>query len=409
MQEDLLREHIKNGEMGRKAAVANNATAAESAAGNVSGNVNQNVSGDQAAGEAAKQLSVQAESPGAAKTSGNVSAGGVSSASTGVSAGGANNDYLASAVSELELINARRNAAVGNSNNVYDGMISDSDKYYNAQITAAKDWADKQTELQNERSQFTIDQIQQQKDKANKDYLKEASGAYADWQKQSNGYGVNAESQAVAGMQGSGWAESAQVSMYNAYQNRVAIARESYNNAVLNYDNAIKDARLQNNAALAEIAYNALQQQLALSLQGFQYKNSLILEKANRELEIEQAYTDSWQDQLALIQKIASAQEKTASTSKKTETATGKKEEKADTKKNALLTDGAPKKTVAVRNSVIPTRFDIGTPNTLITSKYGQSMEFDNNSILDLGLGPVSNDRVAEKIAKGDAELYIKK
>jgi hypothetical protein len=183
----------------------------------------------------------------------------------------------------------------------YSGMIGESDKYYQAQIDASKEWADTQSQLQQDRTDFTIEQVEQQKDQAHKNYLKEQSGAYVDWQKQSNQYGTEAERQASTGMTGTGYSESSQVSMYNTYQNRVATARESYNQAVLNYDNAIKDARLQNNAALAEIAYNALQQQLELSLQGFQYKNNLILEQANKKTELDNIYYNRYMDVLNQI------------------------------------------------------------------------------------------------------------
>ena len=71
----------------------------------------------------------------------------------------------------------------------------------------------------------------------------------------------------------------------------------------MNYNNAIKDAQLQNNAALAEIAYNALQQQLELSLQGFQYKNNLILEQANKKTELSNTYWQRQQDILNQINK----------------------------------------------------------------------------------------------------------
>lgn len=183
----------------------------------------------------------------------------------------------------------------------YAGMIGESDKYYQAQIDASKQWADKQAQLQQDQTDFAIEQIEQQKQQANKDYIKEQSGAYVDWQKQSNQYGSEAEKMASAGLANTGYSESSQVSMYNTYQNRVATARESYNQAVLNYDNAIKDARLQNNSVLAEIAYQALQQQLELSLQGFQYKNNLILEQANKKLEVDQMYYNRYQDVLNQI------------------------------------------------------------------------------------------------------------
>ena len=198
-------------------------------------------------------------------------------------------------------VEADKEQALNEVGNVYDSMINESDNYYQAQINASKDWANQQKELQQEQNDFVISEIQQQKEQAQKDYIKEQSGAYVDWQKQSNEYGANAEAEAMQGMSNTGYSESAQVSMYNTYQNRVATARESYSRAVLNYDNSIKEARLQNNSALAEIAYNALQKQLELSLQGFQYKNDLLLSKASMKLDIENNYYQRYQDVLNQI------------------------------------------------------------------------------------------------------------
>ena len=198
-------------------------------------------------------------------------------------------------------VEADKKAALNEVDVTYGSMISQSDKYYQQQIDAAQQWADKQSQIQQDNTDFAIEQVEQQKDQAHKDYIKEQSGAYVDWQKQSNQYGANAEQMAAQGMTGSGFSESSQVSMYNTYQNRVATARESYNRAVLNYDNAIKDAQLQNNALLAEIAYTALQTQLELSLEGFQYKNTLIIEQANKKLEVENTYYQRYQDVLNQI------------------------------------------------------------------------------------------------------------
>lgn len=198
-------------------------------------------------------------------------------------------------------VEADKKAAIKENDKLYGGMTSNSDKYYQDQIEASKDWADKQTQLQQEQTDFAIQKVEQQKDQAKKDYTKEQSGAYVDWQKQSDQYGANAEQRAFNGMTTTGFSESSQVSMYNTYQNRVATAREAYSRAVQNYDNAITEARLQNNSALAEIAYKALQQQLELSLQGFQYKNTLLLEQANRKFQIESEYNKRYQDVLNQI------------------------------------------------------------------------------------------------------------
>ena len=180
----------------------------------------------------------------------------------------------------------------------YGDMINDTDKYYQAQIDASKQWAETQGQIQNEKTDFAIEQIEQQKDKAHSDYVKEQSGAYIDWKKQSNDYGANAEKMASSGLDRTGYSESSQVSMYNTYQNRLTTAREVFSQAVLNYDNAIKDARIQNNAVLAEIAATALQQQTELALQGFQYKNQLIAEQTNKKLEVDNTYWQRYQDVL---------------------------------------------------------------------------------------------------------------
>lgn len=198
-------------------------------------------------------------------------------------------------------VEADKNEALTEVEKTYGDMIGQSDSFYQQQIDASKQWADKQSQLQQEQTDFAIEQIEQQKEQSQKDYVREQAGAYTDWQKQSNPYGAAAEKMAASGLTGTGFSESSQVSMYNTYQNRVATARESYNRAILNYNNAIKDARLQNNAALAEIAFQALQQQLELSLQGFQYKNSLILDQANKKMEVDNMYYNRYQDVLQQI------------------------------------------------------------------------------------------------------------
>lgn len=181
----------------------------------------------------------------------------------------------------LAAAEARKEQALAQLNSTYDPIINQVDGHFQAQIDASKEWAETQSKNQQEQTDFAIEKIEQQKDQTQKDYTKEQSGAYVDWQKQTGDYGVNAEQMATMGMQNTGYAESSRVSMYNTYQNRVATAREAYTRAVLNYDNAIKDAILQNNAVLAEIAATALEQQLAIALEAFQYKNSLLMAKAN--------------------------------------------------------------------------------------------------------------------------------
>ena len=198
-------------------------------------------------------------------------------------------------------VEADKKTALSDLEKTYGGMINSSDKFYNDQINASKQWAEKQTQLQQEQTDFAIDKIEQQKAKAEKDYTKEQSGAYVDWQKESNRYGANAEQVAAQGLANTGYSESSQVSLFNTYQTRVATAREVFNNVIMNFDNGIREAQLQNNAALAEIRYKAQQEQLELALAGFQYKNTLVMEKANKKTELENTYYGRYKDVLSQI------------------------------------------------------------------------------------------------------------
>lgn len=201
----------------------------------------------------------------------------------------------------LTQVEANKNTAMTDLKNQYDQMINDSQQYYDEQIQASKDWADTQQQLQQEQTDFAIQQVEQQREQTEKDYKKEQSGAYVDYQKQTAKYGINAEQQAMGGLQGTGYSESSQVGMYNTYQNRVASARESLNKANMNFDNAIQQARLQNNAKQAEIALQAYQKQLELSLQGFQYRNDLLATQIDKLQALDDTYHNRYQDVLNQI------------------------------------------------------------------------------------------------------------
>ena len=198
-------------------------------------------------------------------------------------------------------VEADKKAALNEVEAAYGGMINAADAYYQKQIDAANAYAEEQKRIQQQQTDFAIEQINQQKAQATKDYTREQSGAYVDWQKQSNEYGAKAEQMAAMGMANTGYSESSQVGMYNAYQNRVATAREAYTRTIANFDNAIHEARLQNNAALAEIAFNAMQAGLELSLEGFQYKNNLITAKLEQKQSVNSNYYARYQDVLEQI------------------------------------------------------------------------------------------------------------
>lgn len=203
----------------------------------------------------------------------------------------------------LTSVNSNMSAALTDIENAYGDAVGNSDKYYNQQAEAVEKWGAQQQEIQQQQSDLAIKQIEQQKQQTEKDYIREQSGAYVDWQKQSNGYGAEAEKMAANGLSNTGYSETSQVLMYNAYQQRVAVARESFERAKVDYDNAMTEAKLQNNAARAELAYQTLMKKLELSLEGFQYKNSLLIEKANKKNDIRNTYQQQYMQMMDQIHK----------------------------------------------------------------------------------------------------------
>ena len=207
---------------------------------------------------------------------------------------------------------------------------------------------------------------------------------------------MNAEARAAQGMTNTGYSESSQVAMYTAYQNRVATARESYNRAVLNYDNSIKEARLQNSVRLAEIAAQALETQLKLSLEGFQYKNQLITEQMTTKLAVQNAYHQRYQDVLNQINTENALAEQVRQFN----------ESLAEERRQFNLTHSG--NTVTITK---PTTTPSG--NTVAVNKDDEGDDTgapSNNmqSIMKLGYGPINAAKLAELIASGQVTRTLK-
>ena len=194
--------------------------------------------------------------------------------------------------SRLTSVEAERQKAISGNNNTFNDMINESNKSYSNMIDSTQKYYDninstlqqsyeKQKEAQDAQTQATVDQINTQKERAERDYQKEQRGAYTDYQNQVNPYGVQAEQMASNGLNNSGYSESSRVSMYNSYQNRVATARQSLQDALVDYNAQIVSAKNANNTALAELWSNVYLKIAENALSGFQYKNQLEQSRLN--------------------------------------------------------------------------------------------------------------------------------
>ena len=144
-----------------------------------------------------------------------------------------------------------------------DNPYADLENKYASNLEQQNNMLAQQSQIQREQSQANteqaINEINQQKEYANQDFNKEARGAYQDYQKLVNPYGVQAEQMASQGLGNSGYSESSQINAYNTYQNRYATAKTSADRIQQDFNNQITQARLSGNKELAEIALNELQ------------------------------------------------------------------------------------------------------------------------------------------------------
>lgn len=165
---------------------------------------------------------------------------------------------------QLDQLDEQEKAALAENEQFYKDQAAASDAAYDREIAGVADWKTQQEGFQNEQNSFELQKIEQQQEQAQQDYEKEQRAAYTDWQKQSAQHGVAAEQMAAAGMTGSGYAESSKVQMYTAYQRRLVAAKESMDRLTISFNNAMEEARLQNNSALAQIAFDAFEKESKL-------------------------------------------------------------------------------------------------------------------------------------------------
>lgn len=192
--------------------------------------------------------------------------------------------------SQLSNLDNEKNQLLNDYNDNYNNQLSEYENLMNQQQTNIDTWAEEQKKQQEAQKDYEIGLIEQNKADAQKQTDSELGDAYIDYVKGLNQFGGAAEAMASSGLAGSGFAKNSQIAMNITYQNRVSTAKASLMKANTQYDNQIQQALLNNDAALAEIAYQQMQQSYQLALQGFEYKENLY----NNKLAYEQNISDTY-------------------------------------------------------------------------------------------------------------------
>lgn len=161
--------------------------------------------------------------------------------------------------------------ALSNSNNTYENLLNQNTQYSNGVNEYLNKYQQTQNAIYDKQTQFQVDFQNQNKEKAEKEYQQEAiasKNAYYDFV---NPYGIQREIEAQNGLNNAGYSETVKSQAWTTQQNRTAQARASMNEAKLQFDNAIKEAYLNNDVNKANLALQILQQQQEEALRNFNY------------------------------------------------------------------------------------------------------------------------------------------
>lgn len=216
-----------------------------------------------------------------------------------------------SAQNDLNALDSQKQAELDSYNQNYENQLNEYQDLMDQQQSNIDTWAEEQKKQQQAQTDFNINVINQNKEQAAKDTEAEVKDSYVDYMKQTNQYGGALENLASRGLATQGYSESSKVAMYNTYQNRVGTAKAALTKANTEYDNQIQQALLNNDANLAEIALQHMQQSYQIALQGFEYKQNMYNNKLSYETSLNEIYynraadlqsrIDSYNNQLASI------------------------------------------------------------------------------------------------------------
>lgn len=199
--------------------------------------------------------------------------------------------------------------ALNNSNKTYEDLLTQNQQYSSSVNDYLNKYQTTQNDIYDKQTQFQVDLQNQNKEKAEKEYQKEAiasKNAYYDF---INPYGVQAEIQAQNGLNRAGYSETVKSQAWTTQQNRTAQARASMNDAKLQFDNAIKEAYLNNDVNKANLALQILQQQQEEALRSFNYVSDTKQNQLSNYQNLDSEYNNRYNTLYSQIQQEKATQE----------------------------------------------------------------------------------------------------
>lgn len=209
----------------------------------------------------------------------------------------------------LAQIEKEKQQALQDSNSKYESLLQDNQNLYNQQNAYAEQYEQTQNEALDKQLVFQEQKIEQQKEIARQNKETEEKKAKNDYFSYINPYGVQAESFASNGLLNSGVSETAKLGGYNTYQNRLASANKAMQDAFVQYDNDMNEARLNNDVQKAQNALARLQMQLQYSENFYNQKSNLTQNQLSNNQGLESEYYNRYNVEYNNIQQEKAREE----------------------------------------------------------------------------------------------------
>ncbi len=187
-----------------------------------------------------------------------------------------------------------REKALAENQQTYSGLLDDANSFREQQNQMLAQQEKTQNEVLDKQLENQTNIINQQKEQAQKQTETQNKQALNSYNAFINPYGYQAESLASTGLNNSGLSETAKLGAYTTYQNRVAQANASLQNAITNYDNSINEAILNNDVQKAQNALTRLQAELQANESYYNTKSSLTQNLLNNKLNINSQYDNQY-------------------------------------------------------------------------------------------------------------------
>ena len=146
----------------------------------------------------------------------------------------------------------------------------DIDRLNKSQDELSNKMYETQEGIVNTQVEQNVNDIERNKEKLQEETTKTNKASYADYLKQVNPYGNNAESLLSNGLGNSGVAESSKVSLYNSYQKNRTDTLNTARNLLADYNNQISQAKKNGDIQLAQYAQNIYNQKMNSLYQNYQ-------------------------------------------------------------------------------------------------------------------------------------------